>query len=83
MTRAMATIESVLAWAEAHPRTIAAIDRADRMLGRPLARLAEWDMRRSSLRMQIRACGGGKAPWYEGEAALRARLDRLARTGRA
>lgn len=76
-------IEAILTWAETHPRTSAVIDTTDRVLGRPLARLVEWDTMRRDLRIQIQACGGGKAPWYEGVDRLRARLDRLARTGRA
>lgn len=78
----MTPAERLLAWAEAHPRA-AAIDRADRALGQPVAQLIQWDTRRLDLRMRIQACGGGEAPWYEGETALRARLDRIARTGRA
>jgi ABC-type nitrate/sulfonate/bicarbonate transport system substrate-binding protein len=75
--------EAVLAWAEAHPRAAAAIDRADGGVEYPVRHLAAWLTERDSLRLQILVCGGGEAPWYEGVAALRTRLDRLARTGRA
>lgn len=75
-------LDGIIAWAAEHPRAAAAIDRLDRRLGRRLARIVQADTRRMGLRMQIRACGGRAWAW-EREATLRAKLDRLARWGRA
>ena len=75
-------IEAVLLWAERHPRLAGTVNAIDVVLGRPVARAVEASVRRLDLRLRIRACGG-RARWYEGEAALAARLDRLARTGAA
>lgn len=65
---------------ETHPRLERRLTRIDAALGRPAVHALQAYERRENLRFQIRCCGG-KAPWYEGEGALRARLDRLARMG--
>ena len=75
-------ILSLLAdYLETHPCVDRCLSRVDAVLGRPVAHALQAYTRRANLRLQIRCCGG-KAPWYEGEAALSARLKRLAQTGR-
>ncbi len=75
-------ILSLLAgYLETHPGVDRCLSRVDAALGRPVAHALQAYARRVNLRLQIRCCGG-KAPWCEGEAALSARLERLARTGR-
>lgn len=75
-------ILSILAdYLAAHPDVDRYLSRVDAALGRPVAHALQAYARRVNLRLQIRCCGG-KAPWCEGEAALSARLERLARTGR-
>jgi hypothetical protein len=73
-------IEAILRFAEQHPRASAAVDAADRVLGRPLATLVQRLTERDGLRLQIRACGGD-APDGDDIDALRWRLQRLARVG--
>ena len=76
-------ILSLLAgYLETHPGVDRCLSRVDAALGRPVAHALQAYARRENLRFQIRCCGG-KAPWYEGEGALRARLDRLARAGQS
>jgi hypothetical protein len=70
----------VLRFFEAHPRIAGALDRLDKVLGRPVAQAIEAASRRADMRLQIRACGG-KTRWHEGERALRRRLDGLAEAG--